>query len=193
MATPSLTPTEFDEPIHPADLAIRDHCADWGVWPDDHVPSLRPDMPLGEQFARQVGPGESVEYSELFDLIREIARTAYRLGTEATPGLIKQAELAPPPGWSVFGTHVDSPVALEFYGEALTAGGMPMWERPARAYGHEYRVVTGGGEHLFPRSDMFEETGETLTAALSFAADVTGYLERRTKAVPAGTWERFDG
>lgn len=38
--------------------------------------------------------------------------------------------LTPPPGWFVFGTHIDSPGPLEFWGE--DGGGMPIWERPAQ-------------------------------------------------------------
>lgn len=34
-----------------------------------------------------------------------------------------------PPGWFVFGTHVDTPGRLEFSAEQ-DEGGMPKWERP---------------------------------------------------------------
>lgn len=36
----------------------------------------------------------------------------------------------PPAGWFAFGTHVDTPGPLEFYGEEFTEDGLPMWERP---------------------------------------------------------------
>ena len=52
--------------------------ADWGIWPDDHAPDPR--EPLGDQFGWQIGPGEAVEYSECFDLIRAIAHSAYAAG-----------------------------------------------------------------------------------------------------------------
>lgn len=39
-------------------------------------------------------------------------------------------ELATPPaGWFTFGTHVDRPVTLEFWGH--DESGLPIWERPA--------------------------------------------------------------
>src|SRR5690606_36645 len=66
-----------DEPTHPADQAVRDHAAEWGIWPDDHYPSNRPEMPLAEQFSRQIGRGESVEYWEVFGLARNVAHSAY--------------------------------------------------------------------------------------------------------------------
>lgn len=46
------------------------------------------------------------------------------------PQEIKRIEASPPDGWFVFGTHVDVPVQLEFYGEQFTEDLMPMWERP---------------------------------------------------------------
>lgn len=52
---------------------------------------------------------------------------------------MKQQLVQPPAGWSVFGTHIDSPdVALEFWGND---GGMPIWERPAPPVDAAY-VVT---------------------------------------------------
>lgn len=36
---------------------------------------------------------------------------------------------SPPPGWSVFGSHVDDPGPLEFWGEHLSNDGLPVWER----------------------------------------------------------------
>lgn len=37
----------------------------------------------------------------------------------------------PPPGWYQFGTHVDNPAPLEFWGEQYSTDGLPIWERPA--------------------------------------------------------------
>ena len=61
--------------ISPADAITLDTLADWGIWPDDHTPNLH--EPLGDQFARQIGTGEAVEYAETLDLIRAIAHAAY--------------------------------------------------------------------------------------------------------------------
>ena len=36
----------------------------------------------------------------------------------------------PPPGWFAFGTHIDTPGPLDFWG--ADDGGMPIWERPAQ-------------------------------------------------------------
>jgi hypothetical protein len=39
--------------------------------------------------------------------------------------------LTPPPGWSIYGTHVDRPgVELEFWGADGAPDGLPLWERP---------------------------------------------------------------
>ena len=64
--------------ISPADAITLAALADWGIWPDDHAPD--PGEPLGEQFARQIGAGEAVEYFETFELIRAIAHAAYANG-----------------------------------------------------------------------------------------------------------------
>lgn len=95
MSTTHITPASEPAPIAAADLADangwRDPAAlavpdtvmlgtfaDWGIWSDDHAPD--PHEPLGEQFARQIGVGEAVEYFETFDLIRAIAHAAYANG-----------------------------------------------------------------------------------------------------------------
>lgn len=52
-----------------------------------------------------------------------------------TSGLIEELRrlnvqfASPPPGWFTFGTHVDSDVKLEFWGDDA---GVPIWERPAK-------------------------------------------------------------
>jgi len=97
MATQTVTLRSvagFDEPTHPADAVFRDVAADWGIWPDDYTPSycegeaeLDEDddtlLRLGKLFASQVGPGEAVEYWELFGLIRTVAHRAYEDGLVA--------------------------------------------------------------------------------------------------------------
>ena len=56
-------------------------------------------------------------------------------------GSLKQLEVSPPPGWHVFGTHLDVDTELDFYGEEFTEDGMPLWERPKDdnrlEYGHK--------------------------------------------------------
>lgn len=41
-----------------------------------------------------------------------------------------QWQLNPPPGWFIFGIHVDQDVKLEFWGAEHSDDGMPIWERP---------------------------------------------------------------
>ena len=95
MSTTHITPASEPAPIAAADLADANGWRDpaalavpdavmlgtlaaWGIWPDDHAPD--PGEPLGEQFARQIGAGEAVEYFETFELIRAIAHAAYANG-----------------------------------------------------------------------------------------------------------------
>ena len=73
------------ESLAPADALLFDVLAGWGIWPDDWAP--RPDEPLGEQFALQIGEGEAVEYTEVFDLIRHVAHAAFAAGAESVRGL----------------------------------------------------------------------------------------------------------
>jgi len=87
--------------------------------------------------------------SRLAEKHNEDLRAAYRSAREET--VVQLA--SPPDGWSVFGTHVDQDVELEFWGDD---GGVPIWERPRAAAG------TDGVE------------GEVLAArATSLAARVT--------------------
>ena len=37
----------------------------------------------------------------------------------------------PPPGWHIFGTYVDEPGPIEFWGERYSPDGLPIWERRA--------------------------------------------------------------
>lgn len=67
-----------DPAISPTDATTLAVLADWGIWPDDYAPD--PTQPLGEQFARQIGAGEAVEYYEVFDLIRAVAHAAHTEG-----------------------------------------------------------------------------------------------------------------
>ena len=77
--------------ISPADAITLAALADWGIWPDDHAPSIL--EPLGEQFARQIGTGEAVEYAEAFELLRAVAHAAYAAGaTDLTGGPLTCAE-----------------------------------------------------------------------------------------------------
>lgn len=79
------TPADFDEPVHPADEVFRGVAADWGIWPDDHLPSVYGPEPLSEQFASQIGPDEAVEYNELLGLAKQVARFAYGDGAGWDP------------------------------------------------------------------------------------------------------------
>lgn len=53
--------------------------------------------------------------------------------SEAASTIKKAFETNPPSGWSVFGTHTEASLPLgeylEFYGEAWTEDGLPLWER----------------------------------------------------------------
>ena len=117
-------------------------------------PTLQQSLEVIQSTIQQAGPGFYVEYlarlhymqatviqgerkradeaeAELqarelhhFEAEQENARlSGYRVEYERL-----QRQLAsPPPGWFVFGTHIDAPdVALEFWGDE---GGVPIWER----------------------------------------------------------------
>ena len=44
--------------------------------------------------------------------------------------MLGSLKTSPPPGWFVFGSHVDADTELDFYGEEFTEDGLPLWERP---------------------------------------------------------------
>ncbi|SDH38258.1 hypothetical protein [Microbacterium sp. 77mftsu3.1] len=77
--------SDFDEPAHSADEMFRGVAADWGIWPDDHLPSLYGPATLSEQFASQIGPDEAVEYNEVLGLAKQVARFAYGDGAGWDP------------------------------------------------------------------------------------------------------------
>lgn len=47
----------------------------------------------------------------------------------------------PPPGWSTFGTHVDSPFVMIF-SEETGPDGLPLWEQPALFYDKDGEPLT---------------------------------------------------
>jgi hypothetical protein len=59
---------------------------------------------------------------------RRAQRDAYVLGWLSHAERSPIDPLDPPPGWFMFGHHINVPVQLEFYGEDGT--GLPIWERP---------------------------------------------------------------
>lgn len=67
--------------LAPPDAVTLGVLAGWGIWPDDHAPD--PDERLSDQFGWQIGPGEGVEYSEVFTLIRAVSHAAYAAGFAA--------------------------------------------------------------------------------------------------------------
>lgn len=60
--------------------------------------------------------------------------------------------LKPPPGWSLFGTHIDeryNDQKLEFWGEDVSEDGLPLWERLTTQIAFVYPPIMDG----FPRTE----------------------------------------
>lgn len=55
----------------------RAYLPEWGLL--DEADSAY-DRPLSEQVAAEIGPGEAVEYTEVWELIVAVAQTAYEAG-----------------------------------------------------------------------------------------------------------------
>lgn len=113
------------------------------------------------------------------DEYRRLARQVSTVFEQAQAERVKRIELTPPPGWFMFGTHVDDPTPLEFYGSEFTESGMPMWERPAQAESEWVYLARGDGwDRRFDKradAEMWRPRGYV--------------IYRRRKAVPVGHWE----
>lgn len=89
---------------------------------------------------------------------------------------LRQQLASPPPGWSTFGSHVDSDVPLQFWGES--PAGDPIWERPEPA--SRPRVVCLCGSTRF--FEAFQQANYDRTMAGEIVLSVGFYPHSTDKS-----------
>lgn len=72
---PNVTAERYPDGYRVARRAVQD----WGLLVEDDATYARS---LSEQFATEVGPGEAVEHSELWELVVAVAQAAYAAGRD---------------------------------------------------------------------------------------------------------------
>lgn len=71
--------------------------------------------------------GETVKVGAMHLALAELLhRQASAVPVEVDP----QWKTTPPHGWRTFGSHLERPGQLEFWGEEFSNDGLPLWERP---------------------------------------------------------------
>lgn len=101
---------------------------------------------------------------------------------------LAEAELTPPAGWFVFGTHVDRPGPLDFSDEVDEAG-MPLWERPHQSAPVSIYTIYANpldfpGKFVVRRHVV--EAGHSVPDVMPMV--VADNLEGAREVLPPGSW-----